>query len=123
MAVTALLAAGGCGAERDAAKESPIDWPARAATVKVGMTRAEVEEILPRWEPPYKPPLGTNAPITPGHYLAIYGGGAGVSGREIYWVSEDWEVTVCYSGSSKEDCRVFAPVKIVKVKESVPPKP
>ncbi len=47
-----MLAAGGCGAERDAAKEAPIDWPARAATVKVGMTRAEVENILPRWKSP-----------------------------------------------------------------------
>lgn len=39
-----LLAAGGVA--RAAEKETPIDWPARAATVKVGMTRAEVEKIL-----------------------------------------------------------------------------
>jgi len=49
-AVVALLAAG--AAARAAEKEAPIDWPARAATVKVGMTRAEVEKILPRWSMP-----------------------------------------------------------------------
>jgi len=50
IAVTALLAAG--AAATAAEKETAIDWPARAATVKVGMTPAEVEKILPRWVAP-----------------------------------------------------------------------
>ena len=50
MAVAAVMLAAG-GAARAAEKEAPIDWPARAATVKVGMTRAEVEKIMPKWIP------------------------------------------------------------------------
>lgn len=49
IAAVLLLAAG--GAARAAEKEVPIDWPARAAMVKVGMTRAEVEKILPKLHP------------------------------------------------------------------------
>jgi len=48
-AVAMLLAAG--GAARAAEKETD-HWLALAATVKVGMTRAEVEKILPEWKPP-----------------------------------------------------------------------
>jgi len=51
MAVVLLLATGGTAT---AAEKEAVDWPARAAMVKVGMTRAEVEKILPRWVPvPY----------------------------------------------------------------------
>jgi len=55
--ILAAALAGGSGAERDTAKEAPIDWPARAATVKVGMTRAEVWKILPPWKPQPDPAM------------------------------------------------------------------
>ena len=123
MAVAGLLLATGCGKRQDANQKVEIDWPARAATVKVGMTRAEVEMILPILEPPYTPPLGTNGPIRMGHHLRLGGAGPGYYCSDFYWVSENWQVTVSYSGSSKEDCRLSAPVKIKKVEEPAPPKP
>jgi len=119
-AIASLLAAG--GAARAAEKETAIDWPARAAMVKVGMTRAEVEKILPIWEPSYTPPLGTNGPIRIGHHLRLGGGNSGYFSHDFYRVSENWQVTVTYSGSSEEKCHVTEPVKIEKVKELAPPK-
>jgi hypothetical protein len=84
--VCVLLAAAlasGCGAERDAATGAPIDWPARAATVKVGMTRFEVEKILP----------GRLTSLGDG--CATMTGG-GCARFERYVVAEDWVVIVSY---------------------------
>lgn len=50
-AVMGMLAAS-CGTREDADKSTEVDWPTRAAMVKEGMTRAEVEKILPEWEGP-----------------------------------------------------------------------
>ena len=79
-----MLAAGGNGAERDAAKESPIDWPARAAMVKDGMTRAEVEKILP---PPLVPQSDVVASST--GYLKSYPIPNGYEVWVFYWEDPD----------------------------------
>jgi len=88
-----MLTAG--GAARAAEKESLIDWPARAATVKVGMTRAEVEKILPRWNPPKSSDL-----------LAWVGEVHVVGGRfsrsESYFVADGWLAAVSYDYASRE---------------------
>ena len=107
-----ILAAGGYGAERDAAKEAPIDWPARAATVKVGMTRAEVDKILPRWIPPRSHEKTRSEQPDDKHILilddqdvrspqtgVVLGTGAGFSRSQSYFVAEDWRVEVCYDFS------------------------
>jgi len=86
-ALVVMLAAG--GATGAAEKEAPIDWPARAATVKVGMTRAEVEKILPPQWPPR-----TNDYIWVGGGATITGGG--YYRFDQYLVAEDWRVIVCY---------------------------
>jgi hypothetical protein len=87
------------GAATAAEKETAIDWPARAATVKVGMTRAEVEKILP---PPNR------------QLSNCFGVSAGY--LRIYPVSNDCEVWVFYwqdpDGSDGLNARVFAPAKI-----------
>jgi hypothetical protein len=103
MAVAAVvLAAGGYGAEGDAAKEAPIDWPARAATVKVGMTLAEVEKILPVWEPPRgfeKPILGKTK--WPG--LTVVTSSQNRWGSKEYRVAEDWRVLAFYFSDCSDD--------------------
>ncbi|MCX6908327.1 MAG: hypothetical protein NTY01_09815 [Verrucomicrobia bacterium] len=116
--ILAAALASGYGAERDAAKEAPIDWPARSATVKVGMTRAEVEKILPELQP------------LRGFRVSYDSVSMTVSrNARLYWVSQDWRVTVWYdySGaakpvteSTKQDAvgpenRVTAPVTILKI--------
>jgi len=115
-AVVALLAAG--GAARAAEKEAPIDWPARAATVKVGMTRAEVEKILPKMK---KTP-GSKNPYETTTTTASWN-------RASYMVADGWRVIVTYdySGAAKPappstsqnwqdwingENRVTAPVKV-----------
>jgi hypothetical protein len=131
----ALLAAG--GAASAAEKEARIDWPARAATVKVGMTRAEVEKILPRLNPLPKPerkpgeprelmPRGYHAKCSkiPSECVIV-----SIYGDETYLVAKDWEVTVSYSSpegwvrssvlsswGSLDGFQVTAPVKIKKLK-------
>ena len=66
-----------------AEKEAPIDWLARAATVKVGMTRAEVEKILPEWKSANAHPcVGTSAGW---RYVYV-----------TYPVSENWSVEANY---------------------------
>jgi hypothetical protein len=89
-----MLAAGGYGAERDAAKEAPIDWPARAATVKVGMTVEEVEKILPRWKSPTIHQLSGPA---------VLGSGENCLGIDEYQVGEDWLVRASYFSYASED--------------------
>ncbi len=120
-----MLTADGYGAESDAAKNAQIDWPARAAMVKVGMTRAEVEKILPELQPPR------------GSRKAIYFGSKPVTdswNANVYWVSPDWRVTIKYdfTGAPKPLTptklqesvgpanRVIAPVKTLKI--PFPPK-
>ncbi len=71
-----------------AEKEAPIDWPARAATVKVGMTRAEVEKILPKCK----------TPVLPSHDISWRTIGSDTEST-IYWVSEDWRVEAVYDVS------------------------
>jgi len=85
----ALLLAVGCGARKEADKETAIDWPARAATVRVGMTRAEVEKILPEWKPP--PSVSLFGRTWTGHTT-----GGGWWRHETYFVAESWRVTVCF---------------------------
>ena len=65
-----------------------VDWKARALLVKPGMTRAEVEKILPPYSGLERPgsKLGCGA-LTIGQ-----GGSQGV----IYWVDAEWRVSVCY---------------------------
>ncbi|MCX6900558.1 MAG: hypothetical protein NT105_17905 [Verrucomicrobia bacterium] len=92
-AVAGMLAAGGVA--RAAEKEAPIDWPARAATVKVGMTRAEVEKILPRWTLPKS------------SYLSAWVGevqvvGGRFSRSESYFVADGWLAAVSYDYASRE---------------------
>ena len=115
--ILAVALAGGCGAKRDAAKETPIDWPARAATVKVGMTRAEVEKILPRWVPHNsheKRPGGRmddqsklRIEVRDGKHFEVIenpstGAGStldlsdGFARTEWYLVEEGWQVEVAY---------------------------
>jgi len=106
-----MLTAG--GAARAAEKEAPIDWPARAATVKVGMTRAEVEKILPRWNPPGYQVHGvdtdtkTTLEMRDGKRVMVMqkplkGTGDALSfddgfpRSEWYLVAEDWRVEVVY---------------------------
>jgi len=99
MAVAVVLLAAG-GAARAAEKEAPIDWLARAAMVKVGMTRAEVEKILPKWEPPkssfqsmFVSAVGA---ISGGRILRI------LSWSENYLVEDGWRVTLCYDFNVEE---------------------
>ncbi len=106
-AVVVLLAAG--GAARAAEKEAPIDWPARAATVKVGMTRAEVERILPRW----------NAPSV--HRINWHMIGEN-SFYTTYRIAEKWSVVAHYDNIGGAE-RLVEPVKIEKVEKVVPKKP
>ena len=87
MAVAAVLLAAG-GAARAAEKEAPIDWPARAATVKVGMTRAEVEKILPK----LKTTPGSKKPYEAVTITASWN-------RASYMVAEGWRVVVTYDYS------------------------
>ncbi len=117
MAVAVVMLAAG-GTARAAEREAPIDWPARAATVKVGMTRAEVEKILPK----LKPPQGSNLSDSSVTATATWN-------AAVYWVSKDWRVTVKYdySGVPKPvtasnwqegvgaENKVIAPVKILRI--------
>ncbi len=96
-------------------KDTLTDWQARAATVKVGMTRAEVEKILPRWIPP-----ASNS-----YDFCGSGWGDFYSMTEQYFVSADWRVIVTYDVSKREKFgipnnqeRVLAPVKVNKVMRS-----
>ncbi len=109
IALLATALAGGYGAEHDAVKEAPIDWRARAAMVKVGMTRAEVEKILPMFpQPDSKYPF----PLCRA-YTESYGGGVIFTS---YLVSEDWEVTICYDYSGPADAKsLFHPESKVTV--------
>jgi len=84
MMAVAVVMLTAVGAARAAEKEAPIDWPARAATVKVGMTRAEVEKILPPMEE-----------IKGGTIINHYA-------NCTYRVSNDWEVTAMYDLLSAE---------------------
>jgi hypothetical protein len=106
-----LLAAGGATAAAE--KEAAIDWPARAAMVKVGMTRAEVEKILPRWESSNYPkmPIDTDTKTTvevrdgrrvvvktnlrtgEGSTLSF---GDGFPRTEWYLVAEGWQIKLDY---------------------------
>lgn len=85
--VVGLLAM--AGAARAAEKEAPIDWPARAASVKVGMMRLEVQRILPEW----KPPPNSGKAFGPVTMMTD------MWNRARYMVSEDLRVTVTYDYS------------------------
>lgn len=105
-----------------AEKEAPIDWPARAATVKVGMRRTEVEKILPKMRPPRGSRVSRCFVTVTDSWNAA-----------VYWVAEDWRVTVKYdysgavkpvTASTMQDSvgpenRVTAPVRILRI----PPPP
>lgn len=110
IANAATLAA--AGAARAAEEEAPIDWPARAATVKVGMTRAEVEKVLPQWNPP------------PSYRVGFWAGGIGNGyvTTQQYLVSEDWRVVATYEASQKKGSALqdsqailVAPIKVNKM--------
>ncbi len=111
MVMTAIMGmlAAGCGTREDADKRTEVDWPARAAMVKEGMTRAEVEKILPRWIPPRSHETTRSEQSDDKHALTLddqdvrspqtevlAGTGAGFSRSESYFVAEDWRVEVCY---------------------------
>jgi hypothetical protein len=73
-------------------------WEGRIANVKLGMTRAEVEKLLPPYQSPPFP-----------HPDALYGGQTtlGTGGCQVnsYYVSPGWEVSVCYdyAGIPRDD--------------------
>jgi hypothetical protein len=122
--VALLLAAAGAVS---AAEKGAIDWPARAATVKVGMSRAEVEKILPRW----------GSPDLSATVLVV--NGSGITRYETYFVALYWRVRVDYDFTgSKEPVisvgrlqigeaaqlvnsqnRLRAPVKVEKLAEPI----
>ncbi len=52
-------------------------WPEKAASIRIGTSRAQVNSILPVWKE--------------GHVLTV-----GTFTAESYWVSKDWMVTVWY---------------------------
>jgi hypothetical protein len=81
-----------------------VDWRKRATSVTVGMTHSEVQAILPPWNGP------------PGSYLSppVVTTEGGPGSAELYWVAEDWQVTVKYGWPEGRD-RVREPVKIRKV--------
>jgi hypothetical protein len=106
LATIALLAtalAGGYGAERDAAKEAPIDWPARAASVKVGMTPAEVEKILPRWVSPQDLEKRDHKAIQELGRPLVFRSSQNRLGMDQYHVAEDWLVQATYFSSESDD--------------------
>ncbi len=101
-----MLATGGCGAKRDAAKEAPIDWSARAALVKDGMTRAEVDKILPEWKPSSSSEMKqTETSVGNGVFTRgiRFGIGSGTSGSEGYLVAEDWRVVTTYRRDNSDN--------------------
>jgi len=116
MAVAVVLLAAGAAA-RAAEKEAPIDWPARAATVKVGMTRAEVEKILPKWESPNEYDF-----IVPGVKMsgALFFGGSGSNsiGWDEYHVAEDWYVFANYVSNDGQQTIRLTQLRIKKISRS-----
>ncbi|MCX6897802.1 MAG: hypothetical protein NT105_03805 [Verrucomicrobia bacterium] len=122
MAVAAVLLAAG-GAAGAAEKEAPIDWPARAATVKVGMTRAEVEKILPVWNNSRAVRAIVAYPCEPSKPAS---GWKPLYDYEVYWVTEDWRVSLQYDSPlglpgiaiGGENDRLRLPVKITKAERS-----
>jgi hypothetical protein len=91
---------------KTASRES-VDWRKRATSVTVGMTHSEVQAILPPWNGP------------PGSYLSppVVTTEGGPGSAELYWVAEDWQVTVKYGWPEGRD-RVREPVKIRQVSYS-----
>lgn len=85
---------------------SSTNWRTKAATVVVGMTRAEVDEILPEWTR-----TRSETDISGGRVSTIGGSGA----AECYWVSEHQRVVVIFNsvgGSHSMSNRVTSPVKV-----------
>ncbi|MCX6900557.1 MAG: hypothetical protein NT105_17900 [Verrucomicrobia bacterium] len=116
MAAVVVLLAAGCGKRQDANQKAEIDWPARAAMVKVGMTRAEVEKILPTWYPPS---------LSKGPIPWSSGFGNGYTMTEQHLVAADWRVIATYDVSKGKgmvgwdnDQRLIVPIKINKIMHS-----
>lgn len=81
-----------------------MNWEARATEVTIGMTRAEVDKILPE---------ASNHPDTAPRMSWLNGVGTATS----YWVAEGWLVTVQYDstgGKYSTSNRVTAPVALVR---------
>ena len=86
-----------------------IDWSKRAEEVSIGMTRAEVRHILPVWKGPSGALL--SAPVV----TTINGSDQ----AEVYWVSQDWRVSMFYDytgGESSDLNLVKKSAKIEKIR-------
>ncbi len=85
-------------------------WSAQISSVRIGMTRGEVEKILPVWHE--RNPQGLIS--GPGEASTITGGGQSVA----YWVSPDWRVFIIYDvtgGEGSSSNRVISPGQFEKV--------
>lgn len=107
VAMVFLLSA--CASQHQQISSSDIDWEKRAKEVPIGMTRGEVDKILPVWDGPKgslltAPRIGTTT---------------GSAWVETYWVSRDWRVTIIYDnsgGEGSEHNRVRDPVEVEKIR-------
>jgi hypothetical protein len=81
----------GCSTAAQRSADSS-EWGTRAARVTVGMTRAQVNGILPLWFGP-NPAALLGQPV-----VSTLGAGS----TEVYWVSDDWRVTVIYDRACGE---------------------
>jgi hypothetical protein len=81
-------------------------WQAKAAQVTIGMTRGQVEKILPTWS-------ASKGQLARPEVSMPTGGGV----VWMYWVSEDCRVTIKYDSNGGEGSisnRVISPVKLEK---------
>jgi hypothetical protein len=82
------------------------NWRAKAAKVTVGMTRGQVEKILPMWSNP-------NSQMQRPEVAMVTGGGQ----ECLYWVSENWRVAVNYDYTGGEYNTSNRVVSLVEVNE------
>jgi len=94
----------GCGTHQHITSKG-IDWTKRAEEISVGMTRAEVQHILPVWNGPSGALLSATVLMTDN----------GSGQAEVYWVSKDWRVCVFYDDVAGMEF-VKKPVEIERVR-------
>jgi hypothetical protein len=108
LTLSALRLLFGCASQPRLLDHQGIDWPTRINQVAIGMTRAEVDDILPAWRGP------AGALLSAPRITTITGGGS----VHVYWVREDWRVTIFYDnagGMGSDQNQVRKPVTIEKV--------
>lgn len=103
-----LMVVSGCASSRNSGSAN-VDWRARARSVHIGMTRDEVQLILPLYEP--LTTFSTYDVLTERAFVSTDGSGS----IENYWVSADWQVTVTYTFRDGQE-RVSARVEVIKTK-------